>query len=253
MLTLALTLALVADAAEFRAPQDKVGCTLGRHTLLGPQQSDSGRVPTNASIWVLENPSAIPDSLQSPELRDSSGGPVNIEVHTTSTRFGLLLQLRPLARLAPNAVYRINLDAQTVDFTTGTGEDMERPTTPQIGETGARDNGCNGLGVEVDFTHDAGNEPMLYLAERSDGALFNLSLTSPIYIPAAQDEEIEAQIIAMDLAGNRSVPSLVIEEQNSEGCACSTSSERSDMLGWMLPAFAFGVWLLVRALTEKRI
>jgi hypothetical protein len=236
MLTILLALASAPEA--FRAPTP---CSAqAPYEALGPLHGASG-VPTNASLWFRESP-IFSDPSGLPVVSGPAGA-IDVEAFRTGTRLDTLLELRPRSLLAPGTTYRVATSAGELTFTTGGGEDRSRPDPPVIEETRLETDICR-TGIRVAGRHDAKGEPMIYLAE--GGELFNVATVANLVVPTAPDEEIVVSMVAMDLAGNRSVPSVEVRELATDaGCTCATRPS-----SWAL--LAMGCAILIARLGRPR-
>jgi hypothetical protein len=195
-----------------------VGCSSydARFRLLGPVGEEVA--PTNTAIWLLEQLAA--PSNGRPQLVDmESGDAIDAVELTTPLRSGLLIELRPTTDLLPSHRYAIQIPgSDPIEVTTDLGPDRIRPSMPDAMESEETPPlaHCQRSSAILIHTETSEMRPFL-LATTRDGDVA-IARDEDLIVPASEGEKLSLSVVLMDLAGNRSPPSVPIDA--SVGCQC---------------------------------
>jgi hypothetical protein len=167
-------------------------------------------IPRNASFWIREYGSAY-DLTVVDKSTSSSIAVDEIAIQLTST-LGRFIELRPRALLKANTEYELQFGVQGLagSVTTTSTTDEAAPAIPTVTAARAINSPyevCETAGLVIDVA-DPG-EPVIHLITAPDGSLYELGsnfagLNPNRVVPTEPNASIDFQVIAMDLAGNRS-------------------------------------------------
>jgi hypothetical protein len=207
-------------------------------------------IPRNASIWVREYGHPTDPITFSPTVE------ADLIATDLSASGGRLLELRPRELLPPTTNYRYI-------GTTSTTTDDTPPATPVIRARGAITSpaaACSTAGIFLEF--EESSDAVFYAIEGADdGSLIELGRRSEMnLVPTEPFATLRFQVVAIDVAGNRSPPTKVIEERaagispepvysfndDDGGCSCVSNGPINQSFAL---ALAF-TW--VRALRPER-
>ncbi|MCC7385378.1 MAG: hypothetical protein IT384_26245 [Deltaproteobacteria bacterium] len=273
LLSLAGGLGLEGRAGAVAAPP-QCPWQLQSYQLLNPS---GAALPINGSVWVRD----YGNRAARPSLWDvTAAEPVAADTLTTTVTqtAGLLIQLRPRSLLTADHSYEVRMGEGASVFAIGvihtaTLADTRAPRAPMITQSGPINDPytvCQTAGVLISYSLADPAEPLLLLAEAQDGSLLELN-TNPslgqvfgaIAIPTMANERVDAKIVAVDLAGNRSdavfvsatagtvayVQGKFPNDPNGEGgCSCEAAPGSGEQKR-MTSAFAgllFLVWVVAR-------
>ena len=226
---------------------DAQGVATARWFLLGPFGGIKD-IPTNTSLWLLEDLTAPMEAL--PTLyRFGDPAPVPMRVQKRPTRQGTLVQLSPEQPLEPEQSYTIHLPrgglpTQEVNFRTGASPDEARPKTPVISELSVATDRCENNALQV-LMEPLEETFVFYLVEDKDELLVLSSGPGQLQFMLLEGEQPSVRAVAMDLAGNRSVPSIPFEPA---GCTCAGEAPRGS---WLWIGVLLGAGLVLRRLSGQ--
>lgn len=175
--------------------------------------------PTNTSVWLHEY-------VNSPErgalrlVSSATQEAVEVEQSRTFLRNSNLTRMRPIQPLEPSAMYTIfEGEVELGSFQTGTEPDNTRPDAPQLEDVNSGSTQCQGQSLTVQLSNL--DDEVFYQIE---GGMETLGANNTNFVgfSVGQDESpATMQAFAIDLAGNRSVPSLPFE--GPVGCVCASA------------------------------
>lgn len=273
VLSMAGVIGLEGRAGAVAAPP-QCPWQLQSYQLLNPA---GAALPINGAVWVRDYGSGA----ARPSLWDvTAAEPVAADTLTTTVTqtAGLLIQLRPRSLLAADHSFEVRIGEGTSALTIGmihtaTLADTRAPSAPMITQSGPINDPytvCQTAGVLISYSLADPAEPLLLLAEAPDGSLLELN-TNPslgqvygaIAIPTMANERVDAKIVAVDLAGNRSdavsvsatagtvayVQGKFPNDPNGEGgCSCEAApgSGEPNRMASALVGGLFVLWVAAR-------
>lgn len=186
--------------------------------------------PTNASVWLYE----YVNTQENGSLRLLNSGPqqtVEVEQERSFLRNSNLVRLKPIQALQPGVRYTIfEGEVELGSFITGTEPDNIRPDAPELIDVLETNDGCTGRSLGVQLSEI--NDDVFYQVETGQETL-GANNTNRVNFFVGQDEApVAMQAFAIDLAGNRSVPSLPFE--GPTGCVCAGAPAASSGFALLL-------------------
>lgn len=176
----------------------------------------------------------------------------------TGGRSGSYVELRPGVVLAAHRRYELRRSDQSMvlSFTTGADEDLEPPPAPSISRVEGTDviatGGCEQPAIEIETgAQGPGGARTLFGVQRNslrinDGFVADLG-AGPAprtqFIIGEADAQVDGEVVAIDLAGNRSSPTAFSTVTPTRGCMCISTSRSP---GWVI------VLVLGLALARRR-
>lgn len=246
--SLALTPAEVAAAPIYCEEREN------RYSVLLPRRGQSG-VPTNASVWLTENPNAPGGGLQL--LDEMTGESVLFDEEVIVARGRTLLRLVPTEDLAPLRTYRVrhvrgDMYERSTMFTTGPGPDMLAPDAPTIETVESWTDPCLGHGLRIDTSITDGPVLLFAYGSGSDDLLSFASSFSTLLVPGTDGEVVQFEAVAIDVVGNQSVRTPMREAAVGPadvvgGCVCVSGRSSTP---WGAAALLVSIWLI--GLTRAR-
>ncbi len=187
--------------------------------------------PTNTSVWIYEY---VNLGELGPLRLISSGAEqaVEVERELTPMRNSNLLRLKPTQELRPNSTYEVfEGEFKLGGFRTGSEPDNTRPDAPELIEVSETTGSCTGRSLSVQLSNLTDN--VFYQVETDRETLGAQAFNRVSFFIGEAEAPAAMRAVAIDLAGNRSVPSLPFE--GPVGCVCACAP----------PAPSFALLLLV--------
>ncbi len=175
--------------------------------------------PTNTSVWLHEYVSS-PERGALRLVSSNTQQAVEVEQSRTFMRNSNLMRMKPVQPLEPNAGYTIfEGERELGRFRTGAEPDNTRPDAPELMDVNSGNDRCTGQSLNVQLSNL--DDEVFYQIEAGQETL-GANNTNFVSFFVGQDETPMAmQAFAIDLAGNRSVPSLPFE--GPVGCVCASA------------------------------
>ncbi len=231
---LVLLVALPAHASQ------PCGPPIPAFEILAPRPSEEG-VPRNLSVSARNDRGVLGQGGSAEEVPDGAfvfvdtvdGSTLTGRTQVTASRTGGYLEIRPLQLLEARRRYELRSadspsPATLLAFTTGDDEDHEPPPPPAVVRAEGIDLGaCDTAGVELEIVPQAAGGARALFASQRNTLPFNEHLApelggdgAPIArLVVGGDAEVDGEVVAIDLAGNRSV-AAAFSTTAGGGCAC---------------------------------
>jgi hypothetical protein len=226
---------------------------IGAFELIAPRAGETG-VPRNVSVSARSGAGTIGFGTAVAVVPDGAfvffdtvtSTSIPARAIVTGGRSGSYIELRPGVVLAAHRRYELRRSDQSMvlSFTTGADEDLEPPPAPSISRVEGTDvvatGGCEQPAVEIEIgAQGQGGARTLFGFQRNslpinDAFVADLGAgPAPLtqFIVGEADAQVDGEVVAIDLAGNRSPPTAFSTETPPRGCKC-VSTARSP--GWAI-------------------